>query len=116
VTPRANWGRSASLVNNAGISPVKPFLTRITAEDWDEDDSGQSRLGLPRHPSGAAWTAPAASGDGSIIMSSVAAQDRRRRRPALRGQPRPGLIGLAHSYAALLAKEGITSNADRSRR
>lgn len=96
------------LVNNAGINPAKP-LDQLTPQDWDETlrvnlssvfyltqellpEMRQRRWGR------------------IIILSSVAAQ--------LGGVIGPhyaaskaGLIGLVHSYASLLAKEGITANA-----
>ena len=96
------------LVNNAGISRPQP-LTDITEADWDEVFAvnlksmflvAQAVLPGMRQRR---W--------GRIInLSSVAAQ--------LGGVIGPhyaaskaGAIGLTHSYAALLAKEGITVNA-----
>ena len=96
------------LVNNAGISRPQP-LTDITEADWDEVLAvnlksmflvAQAVLPGMRQRR---W--------GRIInLSSVAAQ--------LGGVIGPhyaaskaGAIGLTHSYAALLAKEGITVNA-----
>jgi len=96
------------LVNNAGIGPPRT-LSEITEKDWDEVFAvnlksmflvAQAVLpGMRRRK----W--------GRIInLSSVAAQ--------LGGVIGPhyaaskaGAIGLTHSYAALLAKEGITANA-----
>ncbi len=96
------------LVNNAGINPAKP-LDQITAEDWDE--TIRVNLGSAFHVTQAALPGLRARRWGRIItLSSVAAQ--------LGGVIGPhyaaskaGLIGLAHYYAAALAKEGITSNA-----
>lgn len=96
------------LVNNAGISRPQP-LSEITEQDWDEVLTinlksmflvTQAVLPGMRQRK---W--------GRIInLSSVAAQ--------LGGVIGPhyaaskaGAIGLTHSYAALLAKEGITANA-----
>jgi 3-oxoacyl-[acyl-carrier protein] reductase len=96
------------LVNNAGISRPQP-LNEITEDDWDEILTvnlksmflvTQAVLPGMRQRK---W--------GRIInLSSVAAQ--------LGGVIGPhyaaskaGAIGLTHSYAALLAKEGITANA-----
>jgi 3-oxoacyl-[acyl-carrier protein] reductase len=96
------------LVNNAGISRPQP-LSEITEQDWDDILTvnlksmflvTQAVLPGMRHRK---W--------GRIIyLSSVAAQ--------LGGVIGPhyaaskaGAIGLTHSYAALLAKEGITANA-----
>ena len=96
------------LVNNAGISQVKPF-SELTEADWDHlvDVNLKSAFlvtqrVLPgmrqRH-----W--------GRIInLSSVAAQTGGVIGPHYAAS-KAGLIGLTHSYAALLAKEGITANA-----
>jgi 3-oxoacyl-[acyl-carrier protein] reductase len=96
------------LINNAGVSKPQP-LDEIKEEDWDEIIAINlksaflvTQAALPDMRS-RQW--------GRIIMmSSVAAQ--------LGGVVGPhyaaskaGLIGLTHSYAALLAKEGITANA-----
>jgi 3-oxoacyl-[acyl-carrier protein] reductase len=96
------------LVNNAGISQIKPFA-ELTEADWDHllDVNLKSAFlvtqrVLPgmrqRH-----W--------GRIInLSSVAAQTGGVIGPHYAAS-KAGLIGLTHSYAALLAKEGITANA-----
>jgi len=96
------------LVNNAGISRPQP-LSEITEQDWDEVVGVNlksmflvTQAVLPGMRS-RRW--------GRIInLSSVAAQ--------LGGVVGPhyaaskaGVLGLTHSYAALLAKEGITANA-----
>ena len=95
------------LVNNAGINPVKP-LDQITASDWDE----MIRVNL----SSAFYVTQAAlpgmrtrKWGRIIIMSSIAAQTGGVIGPHYAAS-KAGLIGLAHSYAAMLAKEGITSN------
>jgi 3-oxoacyl-[acyl-carrier protein] reductase len=96
------------LVNNAGISRPQP-LDAITEKDWDAI--------IEMNLKSAFLVTQAALPEMRIrkwgrivIMSSVAAQ--------LGGVIGPhyaaskaGLIGLTHSYAALLAKEGITVNA-----
>ena len=96
------------LVNNAGISQVKPFAD-LTEADWDEilrvnlkSAFLVTKRVLPgmrlRH-----W--------GRIInLSSVAAQTGGVIGPHYAAS-KAGLIGLTHSYASLLAKEGITVNA-----
>ncbi len=96
------------LVNNAGISQIKPF-SDLTEADWDEllrvnlkSAFLMTQRVLPgmrtRH-----W--------GRIInLSSVAAQTGGVIGPHYAAS-KAGLIGLTHSYASLLAKEGITSNA-----
>lgn len=96
------------LVNNAGISQLKPF-DELSEDDWDE----LLRVNLKSAFLVTRRVLPAMRQQrwGRLIhLSSVAAQ--------LGGVIGPhyaaskaGLIGLAHSYAALLAKEGITSNA-----
>ncbi len=104
----AELGPISILVNNAGISRPQP-LDQITERDWDEILAvnlksmflvTQAVLPSMRKQR---W--------GRIInLSSVAAQ--------LGGVIGPhyaaskgGCLGLTHSYAALLAKEGITVNA-----
>ncbi len=96
------------LVNNAGITQVKHF-SELTEADWDEILRVNLKSAflvtnrvLPgmrqRH-----W--------GRIInLSSVAAQTGGVIGPHYAAS-KAGLIGLTHSYAALLAKEGITVNA-----
>ena len=96
------------LVNNAGITRPQP-LHEITEKDWDEilDTNLKSvflvtQQVLPgmraRH-----W--------GRIInLSSVAAQTGGVVGPHYAAS-KAGILGLTHSYAALLAKEGITVNA-----
>jgi len=96
------------LANNAGISQIKPF-GELTEADWDHllDVNLKSAFlvtqrVLPgmreRH-----W--------GRIInLSSVAAQTGGVIGPHYAAS-KAGLIGLTHSYAALLAKEGISANA-----
>lgn len=105
---RSELSEVSVLVNNAGISRPQP-LHEITERDWDDILTvnlksmflvTQALLPAMRK---ARW--------GRIInLSSVAAQ--------LGGVIGPhyaaskaGCIGLTHSYAALLAKEGITVNA-----
>ena len=101
-------GEVSILVNNAGISrPQK--LEEITEADWDEiiDINLKSAFlmtqavvpGMRRQR----W--------GRIInISSVAAQTGGVVGPHY-ASSKAGMIGLTHSYAALLAKDGITANA-----
>jgi 3-oxoacyl-[acyl-carrier protein] reductase len=101
-------GSIGILVNNAGISRPQP-LTDITEQDWDEVLNvnlksmflvTQAVLGRMRKQ---AW--------GRIInLSSVAAQTGGVIGPHYAAS-KAGALGLTHSYAALLAKEGITVNA-----
>lgn len=96
------------LVNNAGISQVKPF-GELTEADWDhllDVNLKSAFLVTQRVLPGMRqrrW--------GRIInLSSVAAQTGGVIGPHYAAS-KAGLIGLTHSYAALLAKEGITANA-----
>src|SRR4029077_449706 len=107
VPPGTQLGRTATCVNNGAITRVKP-LDQITAEDWDE----MIRVNL----SSAFYVTQAAlpglrtrKWGRIIIMSSIAAQTGGVIGPHYAAS-KAGLIGLAHSYAAMLAKEGITSN------
>jgi 3-oxoacyl-[acyl-carrier protein] reductase len=96
------------LVNNAGISQLKPF-TELNEGDWDE----MLRVNLK---SAFLVTQRVLPGMrlrrwGRIInLSSVAAQTGGVIGPHYAAS-KAGLIGLTHSYASLLAKEGITANA-----
>jgi 3-oxoacyl-[acyl-carrier protein] reductase len=103
-----DWPPTTILVNNAGITRPQP-LEAITEQSWDEvlDVNLKSAFLVTQ----AVLPAMRAAGWGRIInMSSVAAQ--------LGGVVGPhyaaskaGMHGLTHSYAHLLAKEGITVNA-----
>jgi 3-oxoacyl-[acyl-carrier protein] reductase len=107
-TVKAELGPVEILVNNAGVTRPQP-IDEITEQDWDEILAVNlksmflvTQAVLPKMRA-ARW--------GRIInLSSVAAQ--------LGGVVGPhyaaskaGAIGLTHSYAHLLAKEGITVNA-----
>ena len=101
-------GAPLILVNNAGIARVQP-IQEISESDWDEI----IRVNLKSVFLVTQRVLPAmrAARFGRIInLSSVAAQ--------LGGVVGPhyaaskaGMIGITHSYAALLVKEGITANA-----
>ena len=101
-------GPVAVLVNNAGIARPQP-LDQITERDWDEVLAVNlksvflvTQAVLPGMRA-AKW--------GRIInLSSVAAQTGGVIGPHYAAS-KAGIIGLTHSYAALLAKEGITVNA-----
>jgi len=96
------------LVNNAGITQIKPF-DQLTEADWDEilrvnlkSAFLLSQRVIPEMHI-RRW--------GRIInLSSVAAQTGGVIGPHYAAS-KAGLIGLTHSYASLLAKEGITVNA-----
>jgi 3-oxoacyl-[acyl-carrier protein] reductase len=101
-------GLVAVLVNNAGIARPQP-LDQITERDWDEVLTINlksvflvTQAMLPGMRA-AKW--------GRIInLSSVAAQTGGVIGPHYAAS-KAGIHGLTHSYAALLAKEGITVNA-----
>lgn len=107
-TVEQQLGQIAILVNNAGVTRPQP-LEAITENDWDEilDINLKSmflvtQAVLPKMRA-AQW--------GRIInLSSVAAQ-----RGGVVGPhyaaSKAGILGLTHSYAHLLAKQGITVNA-----
>jgi 3-oxoacyl-[acyl-carrier protein] reductase len=96
------------LVNNAGISQIKPFQELVEA-DWDE----VLRVNLKSAFLVCQRVVPEMRVRrwGRIInLSSVAAQTGGVIGPHYAAS-KAGLIGLTHSYASLLAKEGITVNA-----
>jgi len=103
-----NLGPVSILVNNAGITRPQP-IDQITEQSWDEVLA--INLKSVFLVTQAVLPKMRAAGWGRIInLSSVAAQ--------LGGVVGPhyaaskaGILGLTHSYALLLAKEGITVNA-----
>jgi 3-oxoacyl-[acyl-carrier protein] reductase len=107
-TIESELGSVGILVNNAGIVRPQP-LEQITEQDWDELIA--VNLTSCFLVTQAVLPAMRARRWGRIVnLSSVAAQ--------LGGFVGPhyaaskaGMLGLTHSYAALLAKEGITANA-----
>jgi len=95
------------LVNNAGVI-IKSPLDALTAAVWD--DTLRINLSSAFHMTQAVLPGMRARRWGRIIMlSSVAAQTGGVVGPHYAAS-KAGLIGLAHSYASLLAKEGITAN------
>jgi 3-oxoacyl-[acyl-carrier protein] reductase len=107
-TVQQDLGHVDILVNNAGISRPQP-LQEITEGDWDEvlainlkSMFLMTQAVLPGMRK-RRW--------GRIInLSSVAAQTGGIIGPHYAAS-KAGVLGLTHSYAALLAKEGITVNA-----
>jgi len=96
------------LVNNAGITRPQP-LTEITEQDWNEllDTNLKSMFLVTQQ----VLPGMRARRWGRIInLSSVAAQTGGVVGPHYAAS-KAGVLGLTHSYAALLAKEGITVNA-----
>jgi 3-oxoacyl-[acyl-carrier protein] reductase len=101
-------GEVEILVNNAGMAQTKP-IADITLEDWER----MLRVNLTSAFLVTQRVLPAMRKRrwGRIInLSSVAAQTGGVIGPHY-ATSKAGLIGLTHSYAALLAKEGITVNA-----
>jgi len=96
------------LVNNAGITRPQP-LQEITERDWDELlDANLKSVFLATQQ---VLPGMRARHWGRIInLSSVAAQTGGVVGPHYAAS-KAGILGLTHSYATLLAKEGITVNA-----
>jgi 3-oxoacyl-[acyl-carrier protein] reductase len=104
----AALGQVDILVNNAGINPSKP-LAELNSSDWHR---------VIAHNLTSAFLLSQAVVPGMrkrqwgriIMLSSIAAQTGGVVGPHYAAS-KAGMIGLAHSYASLLAKEKITSNA-----
>jgi len=108
ATIEQQLGTVQILINNAGISKRQP-LDEILEKDWDEiiDVNLKSAFLVSQ----AVLPGMRSNHWGRIIMmSSVAAQTGGVIGPHYAAS-KAGMIGLTHSYAALLAKEGITANA-----
>ena len=104
----SSLGAVEILVNNAGIARSKP-LAELALEDFED----LLRVNLTSAFLLIQRVLPAmrAGGWGRIInVSSVAAQTGGVVGPHYAAS-KAGLLGLTHSYAALLAREGITANA-----
>jgi 3-oxoacyl-[acyl-carrier protein] reductase len=96
------------LVNNAGISRTKPF-EELTLADWNETIT--TNLTSSFLVSQAVVIGMRQRQWGRLIfLSSLAAQTGGVIGPHYAAS-KAGMLGLMHSYARLLAKEGITSNA-----
>jgi 3-oxoacyl-[acyl-carrier protein] reductase len=104
----ARLGPIGVLVNNAGINPSKP-IDAITPADWLE--TIHANLSSAFYVTQAALPGLRARRWGRIIiLSSIAAQTGGVIGPHYAAS-KAGLIGLMHSYANVLAKEGVTANA-----
>lgn len=107
-TVKEIYGHVDVLINNAGIVH-KEVLDKLTEKDWDRvmDINLKSAFLVTQH----CLPGMRKNQWGRIIhISSVAAQTGGVTSP-LYVASKAGLIGLSHSYASLLVKEGITSNA-----
>jgi 3-oxoacyl-[acyl-carrier protein] reductase len=108
ATVEAQLGPVAVLVNNAGIAR-RQSLDEIREEDWDEII--KVNLKSVFLVTQAVVPGMRARKWGRIInLTSIAAQVGGVIGPHYSAS-KAGIIGLTHSYADLLAKEGITSNA-----
>jgi len=108
ATIERELGTVSILVNNAGIAR-KQSLEEITEADWDEiiDVNLKSAFLVTQ----AVVPGMRKQRWGRIMnLSSTAAQVGGMVGPHY-STSKAGLIGLAHSYACILAKEGITANA-----
>lgn len=104
----AQLGKVDILINNAGINPIKP-LDELGLDDWNQVLSANLTSaflvaqavvpGMRRRKWGRL-----------IMLSSIAAQTGGVIGPHYAAS-KAGILGLVHSYANLLVKEGITANA-----
>lgn len=105
---RSDLGDIHIVVNNAGINPTKPFL-ELTLEDWNL--TIQTNLTSAFLVSQAVIPQMQQQSWGRLIfISSVAAQTGGVIGPHYAAS-KAGMLGLMRSYASLLAREGVTSNA-----
>lgn len=107
ATVERELGAISILVNNAGIARPQP-LEEITEADWDELLAVNLKSAFL--VTQAALPGMRARSSGRIInVSSVAAQTGGVVGPHYAAS-KAGMHGLTHSYATLLAREGITAN------
>jgi 3-oxoacyl-[acyl-carrier protein] reductase len=105
---QAELGTIDILVNNAGINPSRPFL-ELDLNDWNR--TIETNLTSAFLVSQAVIPPMREQQWGRLVfISSVAAQTGGVIGPHYAAS-KAGMLGLMHSYANLLAKEGITSNA-----
>lgn len=101
-------GPIAIAVNNAGINPSRP-IAELTVDDWEQ--TIKVNLSSVFYVMQAVLPAMREQRWGRIvILSSIAAQTGGVIGPHYAAS-KAGLIGLMHSYAGQLVKEGITANA-----
>jgi 3-oxoacyl-[acyl-carrier protein] reductase len=96
------------LINNAGINPIRPFL-ELDLDDWNRTIETNLTSAFLVSQSVVPGMRQRRWGR-LIFLSSVAAQTGGVIGPHYAAS-KAGMLGLMHSYAGLLAKEGITSNA-----
>lgn len=106
--PQRMEANVAILVNNAGIGSPKP-LDAVTLDDWDSAMNINARSAFILTQAVLPVMRDQKWGR-LLFISSVAAQVGGVVGPHYAAS-KAAMIGLAHSYANLLVKEGITSNA-----
>jgi 3-oxoacyl-[acyl-carrier protein] reductase len=104
----SSFGQIDILVNNAAISEPKP-IAELTLADWDQTIRVNLTSAFLMTQQVLVNMRPRRWGR-IINIASVAAQNGGRVGPHYAAS-KAGLIGLTHSYASLLVKEGITVNA-----
>jgi 3-oxoacyl-[acyl-carrier protein] reductase len=107
-TIQSDLGGVDILINNAGINPIRPLL-ELNLDDWNR--TIETNLTSSFLVSQAVVPGMRQRRWGRLIfISSVAAQTGGVIGPHYAAS-KAGMLGLMHSYASLLAKEGVTSNA-----
>lgn len=107
-TLEGSLGPASILVNNAGIARIQP-LESITEQDWDEVVDTNLKSCFLVTQAVLPWMR--ARRHGRIInLTSIAAFTGGVIGPHYAAS-KAGMVGLTHSYANLLAKDGITVNA-----
>lgn len=108
ATVEGQLGAIDILVNNAGINPTKP-LAELGLSDWRQTiDANLTSAFLVSQA--VLFGMRQRQWGRLIFISSVAAQTGGVVGPHYAAS-KAGMLGLMHSYASLLAREGITSNA-----
>jgi 3-oxoacyl-[acyl-carrier protein] reductase len=105
---RAQLGQVDILVNNAGINPAKP-LDELTLDDWNATLAANLTSAFLLTQAVIAGMREKRWGR-VIMLSSIAAQTGGVIGPHYAAS-KAGMLGLVHSYANLLVKDGITANA-----
>jgi 3-oxoacyl-[acyl-carrier protein] reductase len=105
---KAQLGQVDILVNNAGINPAKP-LEELTLDDWNATLAANLTSAFLLTQAVIAGMRERKWGR-VIMLSSIAAQTGGVIGPHYAAS-KAGMLGLVHSYANLLVKDGITANA-----